>query len=102
MCSRTPLIRIANYPDRIVPLDKFVDNSTKVTSVEITGCRINELQNFKLGAVERFRRRYRLYIVTASVVYFQRKIQLSGFSAYPDGLPSQLVRISVVFLYCHT
>ena len=36
---------------------------------------------------------------TAIVVCFQRKIQLSGFSAYPDGSPSQLIRISGVLLY---
>jgi hypothetical protein len=30
---------------------------------------------------------------TANVAYFQRKIQLSGFSAYPDASPSQLIRI---------
>ena len=46
-----------------------------------------------------FRSRYILSIVTAglqtaNVVYFQRKIQLSGFSAYPDGSPSQLIRIN--------
>jgi len=36
---------------------------------------------------------------TASVAYFQKKIKLSGFSAYPDGPPSQLIRISGVLLY---
>ena len=35
----------------------------------------------------------------ANVAYFQRKIQLSGVSAYPDGSPSQLIRISGVLLY---
>jgi len=38
-------------------------------------------------------------IQTADVAYFQRKIQLSRLSAYPDGSPSQLIRISGVF-YC--
>jgi hypothetical protein len=43
--------------------------------------------------------RYTLQIVTAelqtaNVAYFQRKIQLSGFSAYPDSSPSKLFRIS--------
>ena len=33
---------------------------------------------------------------TASVAYFQRKIQLSGIFAYPDGWPSQVIRISGV------
>ena len=36
---------------------------------------------------------------TASVEYFERKIQLSGFSAYPEGSPSQLFRITGVLLY---
>ena len=58
----------------------------------------------KLGVVERFRRRYIQYIITAelqaaNVAYFQRKFQLSGFSAYPDGPPSILIRISGVLLY---
>jgi len=60
--------------------------------------------NFKSDVVERFRCRYILSIVTAelqtaSVACVQRKIQLSGFSAYPDDPPSQLIRISVVLLY---
>jgi hypothetical protein len=54
--------------------------------------------------VESFRRRYIQYIVrtelqAANVAYFQRKIQLSGFSAYADGSLCQLIRISVVILY---
>jgi len=36
---------------------------------------------------------------TANVAYFQRKFQLSGFSAHPDGSPSQLIRISGVLLH---
>ena len=43
--SRTPLIRtlvirIANYPYRLGPSGKFVQNSTKLTCLEITGYRI--------------------------------------------------------------
>jgi len=43
--SRTPLIRtlfvrIANYPDRLSPSGKFVENSTRLTCFEITGYRI--------------------------------------------------------------
>ena len=34
-----------------------------------------------------------------NVAYFHRKIQLSGFSAYPDGSPPQLIRISWILLY---
>ena len=43
--SRTPLIRtlvirIANNPDRLGSSSKFVENSTKLTCLEITGYRI--------------------------------------------------------------
>jgi hypothetical protein len=34
----------------------------------------------------------------ANVAYFQRKIQLSGFSANPDGSPSKLIQVSGVSL----
>ena len=33
------------------------------------------------------------HIKTTNVAYFQRKIQLSGISVYPDGSPTQLFRI---------
>ena len=36
---------------------------------------------------------------TINVAYFQRKIQLSVISAYPDGPSSQLIRISGDLLY---
>jgi len=36
---------------------------------------------------------------TSNCQYFQRIIQLSGFSTYPDGCPSRLIRISGVLLY---
>jgi len=44
-----------------------------------------------------FRRSYMLSVVTvepqtANVAHFQRKIRLSGYSAYPDRKPSQLIR----------
>jgi hypothetical protein len=38
--SRTPLIRNADYPDRLSPSRKFVENSTKLTCLEIIGYRI--------------------------------------------------------------
>jgi len=38
-------------------------------------------------------------LITANVTYFQRKIQLSLFSAYPDGSSSQLIRICGVLLH---
>ena len=37
---------------------------------------------------------------TANVAFFQRKIQLSRFSAYPDGSSSQLICISGAILVC--
>jgi hypothetical protein len=96
---RTPhirplVIRIANYPDRLGPSRKFVENSTQLTCLEITGYQIKYgtvswLLELKSNVVERFRSRYILHIVkaelqTANVARFQGKIQLSGFSAYPD------------------
>jgi len=43
--SRTPLIwalviRIANYPDWLGPSGRFVENSSKLTCLEVTGYRI--------------------------------------------------------------
>ena len=35
---------------------------------------------------------------TANVAHFQRKIQLSGFSAYPGGSSSQLIWVGGVLL----
>jgi hypothetical protein len=35
--SRTPLIWISNYPDRLGPSVRFVENSAKLTSLEIAG-----------------------------------------------------------------
>jgi hypothetical protein len=34
------IIRIANYPDRLGPSSKFLENSTKLICLEITGYRI--------------------------------------------------------------
>jgi hypothetical protein len=34
---QTMVIRIANYPDRLEPSGKFVENSTKLTGLEVTG-----------------------------------------------------------------
>ena len=38
--SRIPVIRTPNYANRLGPLGKFVDNSTTLTCLEITGYRI--------------------------------------------------------------
>jgi len=47
--SKTPLIRklvirISNHADQLGPSDKFVENSTKKTFLEITGYRIKFLE----------------------------------------------------------
>ena len=34
------VIQIASYPDQLGPLGKFVENSTKLTCLEITGYQI--------------------------------------------------------------
>jgi len=39
---------------------------------------------------------------TTNVADFQRKTQSSGFSAYPEGSPSQLIRINGVILYFYS
>ena len=40
-----------------------------------------------------------LPLQAANVAYFQKKIRLSGFSAYPYGSSFQVIRISGVLLY---
>ena len=37
---RQLVIRMADYPDRLGSSGKFVQNSTKLTCLEITGCQI--------------------------------------------------------------
>jgi hypothetical protein len=56
------IIRTANNPDRFGPADKLVENSTKLTSLEITGYRINYstllwFLEILITMVESFRRR---------------------------------------------
>jgi len=46
-----------------------------------------------------FKRSLTAELQTTNVAYFQRKIKFCGFSAYPDGSPSQLLLISGVLLY---
>jgi len=53
--------------------------------------------------VESFRRRYILFtetaeLQTANLAYFQKRIILLGFSAYPDGVPSKLIQVSGILL----
>ena len=93
---RTLVIRIANYPNQLGCPGKFVENSTKRTYLEITGYRIK--YSTVLWLLEQQIRRGRKFetqvhtvnsrltaeFQTANVAYFQRKVQVSGFSAYPD------------------
>ena len=99
----------AGCPDRFGLSGKFVENSNRnyiALELPVIGSSTVHcygFQNFKSGVAERFRRRYILQTVTAelqtaNVAYFHSKIQLSGFSAYPDCSPSQLIRISGVLL----
>jgi hypothetical protein len=113
--SRNPLIRllvirIASYLDRIGTSRKFVENSTKLTYLEITGYRVKysavlwllELQFRRGRKVQTEARSVNSNSQTSNCQYspFSRKGCLSGFSAYPDASPSQLIRISRVLLYC--
>ena len=102
--SESPVIRIglvlrANL-SRI--LQNYLASKLPVISSSTGQC--YGFKNLQSRIVERFRRSYLLQIVaaelqTANIAYFQRKIQLSGFSAYPDGSASQLIRISGVLPY---
>jgi len=103
---RTLVIRNANYLDRLGPSCKYVENSIQLTCRESTGYRIKYSAVLWLLQLQ-IRRGRKVYthvhtlivtaeLQTASAAYFQRNIQLSVFSAYPDGSPSQLIRISGV------
>ena len=91
---RPLVIRIANYLDRLGPSRKFVENSTKLTRLEIIGYQIKystvlwllELQ-IKRGRkvwtqVHTVQSNSRTSNCQCSL--FSKKIQLSRFSAYPD------------------
>jgi hypothetical protein len=107
--SRTPLIRtlvirIASYPDRFGLSGKYVENSTKLTCLEITGYRIQ--YNTGLWLLKRHITRDRKVETQVHTVnnncqcsLFFKKIQLSEFSTYPDGSPPQLFRVRGVLLY---
>jgi hypothetical protein len=99
------VIRTANYPDRFGPSAKFVGDCSELACLEISGYRIKYrtvfgFYSFKSGVVARFRlQTVTAELQTANVPYFQRKIQLSGFSAYPHGSAPPLIRINGVVLY---
>jgi hypothetical protein len=102
---QTLVIRITNYPNGLSV--KLVENSRELTFFEITGYRIKYIT--VLWLLEReIGRAWRVYtpvhsvncskLQTRNVTYFQRKIQLSGFSAYPDTSPSEMIRARGVLL----
>jgi hypothetical protein len=99
--SRTPLIRtlvirIPSYPDRLGPSHKFVENSTKLTCLEITGYRITYNTVLWLLELEiRPGRKVQTQVHTVNsnsrpsnchCSLFSKKNVISRFSAYPDGL----------------
>ena len=105
---RTLFIRKSNYPDQLDP-----SGTNLLTAIVLhlfmtifpLNCQIH-VMNFvlmfclyvhKYVPQIAFCRFFTLY--TANVAYFRIKIQLSGFSAYPVGTPSQLIRIIGVLLY---
>jgi hypothetical protein len=72
--NRTLVIRNSIYPDLLGPSGKFVENSTKLTFLEITGYRIKYsavecygFLNLKFFVVGRFRRRYIPSTLTAEL-----------------------------------
>jgi hypothetical protein len=59
----------------------------------------NNISKWQMG----FNSAFKWLMVTAELqadnaIYFQRKIQLPGFSAYPDGSPSPLILIGAFLL----
>jgi len=85
---------LPDYPDRLGPSGKFVENSTKLSCLEIMGYWIKHLTVLRLLELQIRRNRnvfthvHTAELQTANVAYFQRRNQLSGFSAYRDDTPS--------------
>jgi hypothetical protein len=115
--SRTPpirkqVMRIADYPDRLGPSGKYLENSIKITCLEITGYRIKYSTVLWLVELQiRCGRKVQTAVHTVNSnsrtsncqcsLFSNKKFQLSGFSAYPNRLPSHLIRISGILLYLH-
>jgi hypothetical protein len=88
---------LANYPDRLGPSGKFVENSTKLTCLEITVYRVKYRTLLWLLELQiRLGRKVQTQVhtvnsksrnSTAIVAYFNWKIHLFGFPAYPDASP---------------
>jgi len=87
----------AGYADRLGSSGKYVESSTKLNCLESTGYRIKHSTMFWLLELQIWRGRMvetqvltvntvvTAELQTTNVAYFLRQIQLSGFSAYPDG-----------------
>jgi hypothetical protein len=98
----------AGYPDRLGPSGKFVEISTKISCLQITGYRIKYSTVLCLLELQiRRSRKVQTQVHTVNsnsefqtdnLAYFQEGIQFSRFSAYPDGSPSQLILLSGVVL----
>ena len=104
------VIWISNYLDRLGPWFKFVENSTKLTCHEITSYRIKyrtvlwllELQirhSHKVQAQAHTVKSNSQISNCQCSLLSEKKNRLSGYSAYPDGSPTQLIQISVDLLY---
>jgi hypothetical protein len=48
---RTLIIRIANFPDQLCPSSKVVENSTKLTCLEIIGDRIKYKYKYSVTSI---------------------------------------------------
>jgi hypothetical protein len=77
--NRTLVIRIANYPDRLRPSGNFVENSTKLIFLEISGNRI-EYSTVKLcGCLElQIRRGRKVWteVRTVNNIFFHFKLPM--------------------------
>jgi hypothetical protein len=98
--SRTPFIRtlviwIAPYPDRVGPWGKFFENSSKLTFLAITGCRIK--YSTVLWTIElqiRRGRKFQTQVHTVNSNSQNSKCQCSLFSK-----KNQIIRILRISRY---
>jgi len=106
--SRTPLIRelvfrIANYPDRLCPSGKFVENSIKINCIKITGYRIKYstvlwLLEFQIRRGRKVRRQVR----TVNSNSRTANCQCSSFSKKNPIIQMDLYRIDYYNKVCHS
>ena len=102
--SGSPIIRIGLALG--LNLSRILQKPTcrEMTGYRIKYCTLLWLLEVKIRRGRKLQMQEHVVKVTAelqteNVAYFQRKLELSGFSAYPDGSPSQLIRISGVLLF---